>query len=114
MPQPVEIVPPPITLTDWVASIGASVAGAINYSLELVGFLELFLARPLRSLRHPKEFRITALIHPREEVGFKAVPIVELMAFLTGVILAFQGSAQLKQFGAGVFVVDLIAISTLS
>jgi phospholipid/cholesterol/gamma-HCH transport system permease protein len=36
------------------------------------------------------------------------------MAFLTGVILAFQGSAQLKQFGAGVFVVDLIAISTLS
>jgi phospholipid/cholesterol/gamma-HCH transport system permease protein len=114
MPQPVKIVPPPITLTDWVASIGASVAGAINYSLELVGFLGLFLARPLRSLRHPKEFRMTALIHPREEVGFKAVPIVELMAFLTGVILAFQGSAQLKQFGAGVFVVDLIAISTLS
>ena len=106
MPQPVKIVPPPITLTDWVASIGASVAGAINYSLELVGFLGLFLARPLRSLRHPKEFRMTALIHPREEVGFKAVPIVELMAF--------QGSAQLKQFGAGVFVVDLIAISTLS
>jgi phospholipid/cholesterol/gamma-HCH transport system permease protein len=41
------------------------------------------------------------------------VPIVALMAFLIGVVLAFQGSAQLRQFGAEVFVVDLIAISIL-
>ena len=46
-------------------------------------------------------------------MGYRAVPIVALMAFLIGVVLAFQGSAQLRQFGAEVFVVDLIAISIL-
>jgi phospholipid/cholesterol/gamma-HCH transport system permease protein len=66
-----------------------------------------------RSVLHPREFRLTALVHHCEEVGVKAVPIVALMAFLIGVVLAFQGAAQLRQFGAEVFVVDLIAISIL-
>jgi phospholipid/cholesterol/gamma-HCH transport system permease protein len=41
------------------------------------------------------------------------VPIVALMAFLIGIVLAFQGATQLRQFGAEVFVVDLIAVSIL-
>ena len=48
-----------------------------------------------------------------EEVGFKAIPIVALMGFLIGVVLAFQGATQLKQFGAEIFVVELISISVL-
>ena len=113
MPDPVDVQSPPATFADWIASIGKSVAGAGSYVLELVGFLGLFLARLARSVRRPKEFRLTALFHHCEEVGFKTVPIVALMAFLIGVVLAFQGSTQLKQFGAEVFVVDLIAISIL-
>jgi len=97
----------------WVAGVGERVSGAFGFMAELVGFFGLFLSRMARSLRHPKEFRGTALIHHCEEVGLKAVPIVALMAFLIGVVLAFQGSTQLKQFGAEVFVVDLIAISIL-
>ena len=58
-------------------------------------------------------FRFTALVAHADDVGLRAVPIVGLMAFLIGVVLAFQGSAQLRQFGAEVFVVDLIAISIL-
>jgi len=42
-----------------------------------------------------------------------AVPIVALMAFLIGIVLAFQGADQLTQFGAEIFVVDLIALSIL-
>ena len=41
------------------------------------------------------------------------MPIVTVMSFLIGVVLAFQGATQLHQFGAEVFVVDLIAISVL-
>ena len=48
-----------------------------------------------------------------QEAGLNAVPIVALMSFLIGVVLAFQGATQLRQFGAEVFVVDLIAISVL-
>jgi phospholipid/cholesterol/gamma-HCH transport system permease protein len=61
----------------------------------------------------PREFRLTALVHHCQDVGWAAVPIVALMAFLIGVVLAFQGASQLRQFGAEIFVVDLIAISIL-
>ena len=63
--------------------------------------------------RHPGALRLTSTVHHLRETGLSAIPIVTLMAFLIGVVLAFQGAAQLRQFGAQVFVVDLIAISVL-
>jgi phospholipid/cholesterol/gamma-HCH transport system permease protein len=48
-----------------------------------------------------------------EEVGLNAIPIVGLMSFLIGIVLAFQGASQLQRFGAEVFVVNLVAISVL-
>jgi phospholipid/cholesterol/gamma-HCH transport system permease protein len=62
---------------------------------------------------HPRRLRLTSTVHHLRETGLTAIPIVTLMAFLIGVVLAFQGAAQLRQFGAQVFVVDLIAISVL-
>jgi phospholipid/cholesterol/gamma-HCH transport system permease protein len=93
--------------------VGRAVVGGLRYLAELTGFLGLFLARLGRVLRHPSQFRLTALVAHCEDVGLRAVPIVALMSFLIGVVLAFQGSEQLRQFGAEVFVVDLIAISVL-
>ena len=101
------------TWTDRLEVTGRAVAAGGVFAVELVGYLGLFLARLGRSVIHPREFRLTALVHHCEDVGLRAVPIVSLMAFLIGVVLAFQGSAQLRQFGAEVFVVDLIAISIL-
>jgi phospholipid/cholesterol/gamma-HCH transport system permease protein len=113
MPDPE---PPPArrpTPLDRLAKLGEQVVGGTGFVLALTGYFGMFLARLARSIRHPGEFRLTALVHHCEDVGFKAVPIVALMAFLIGVVLAFQGSTQLRQFGAEVFVVDLIAISIL-
>jgi phospholipid/cholesterol/gamma-HCH transport system permease protein len=101
------------SLPDRLEALGRSVAAGLGYGLALVGYLGMFLSCLGRSLGHPMDFRLTALVHHCQEVGLKAVPIVSLMAFLIGVVLAFQGSAQLRQFGAEVFVVDLIAISIL-
>ncbi len=101
------------SLAAWLDDFGRSVAAGWTFLTQLLGFLGLFLARLGRSLFHPTEFRLTALVHHCQEVGVKAVPIVALMAFLIGVVLAFQGSTQLRQFGAEVFVVDLIAVSIL-
>lgn len=113
MPTPTTEDAPRQTLTDRIAGVGEAMFNGANFALALVGYFGLFLARLLRCFRHPKEFRLTALVHHCEEVGLKAVPIVALMSFLIGVVLAFQGSTQLRQFGAEVFVVDLIAISIL-
>lgn len=112
-PEPDEAPVEQRSLRGFVEGVGRGVMGGLSFLAALVGFFGIFLHRMLRILRHPGEFRLTSLVHHCEEVGFKAVPIVSLMAFLIGVVLAFQGSAQLRQFGAEVFVVDLIAISIL-
>ncbi len=113
LPQPDDTPPHRTTLSDRVVEVGKSVTHAVKFLFALTSYFGLFLARLARAVRHPSEFRLTALVHHCEDVGVRAVPIVALMAFLIGVVLAFQGSAQLRQFGAEVFVVDLLAISIL-
>ncbi|MFD1344123.1 ABC transporter permease [Litorisediminicola beolgyonensis] len=113
MPHPDTEPAPPRTLQDRVASVGRAMVSAGHFATELSSMLGLVIARFARTLRNPGQFRFTALVHHAEAVGWQAVPIVALMAFLIGVVLAFQGATQLRQFGAEVFVVDLIAISIL-
>ena len=113
MPEPQAALDAQSTLAERLDRIGRRVFEGVMFLRALTGYLGIFLHRLARAVRHPSEFRATALVHHCEEVGLKAVPIVALMAFLIGVVLAFQGSTQLRQFGAEVFVVDLIAISIL-
>ena len=113
LPEPEKVAPPPRSLTAVFDRVGRGVVGGGTFLLGLIAYLGVFLSRLLRGLTHPREFRLTALVHHCGEVGVKAVPIVALMAFLIGIVLAFQGASQLRQFGAEVFVVDLIAVSIL-
>ena len=101
------------SLSDRLEHFGRAVMKSLGFLADLLAYLGLFLARLVQSILRPSEFRLTALVHHCQEVGLKAVPIVALMSFLIGVVLAFQGSTQLRQFGAEVFVVDLIAVSIL-
>ncbi|WP_372890552.1 ABC transporter permease [Rhodosalinus sp.] len=112
-PEPEAQPAPPRGLRVPVERLGERVAGGWHGFLGFLGLLGLFVARLAGAVVRPREFRFTALAHHCQAVGLQAVPIVTLMAFLIGVVLAFQGSAQLRQFGAEVFVVDLIAISIL-
>ncbi len=93
--------------------VGRAVAGGVMAVLDVIGFLGLTLSRLARLLLRPWRLRLTPLVHHMQATGFDAIPIVALMAFLIGVVLAFQGAVQLRQFGAEVFVVELIAISVL-
>jgi phospholipid/cholesterol/gamma-HCH transport system permease protein len=113
LPSPDDAPPAPRGFRVWLEAIGENVAGFGAAFVEFTALLGLFVARLGRAILRPKEFRLTALAHHCETVGLQAVPIVALMAFLIGVVLAFQGAAQLREFGAEIFVVDLIAISIL-
>ncbi|SNT75030.1 phospholipid/cholesterol/gamma-HCH transport system permease protein [Paracoccus seriniphilus] len=106
----------PIPLIWWrqiLQQTGIQVVAGLSIFRQLTEYLGRFLAAFLRGIRHPSQFRLTSLVHHCQETGLRAVPIVAVMSFLIGVVLAFQGAAQLRQFGAEVFVVDLIAISVL-
>jgi phospholipid/cholesterol/gamma-HCH transport system permease protein len=98
---------------DGLARIGTQISTFAASIGESLGFLGLVMARLGWAILHPSRLRVTALVHHMQHAGLNAVPIVVLMGFLIGIVLAFQGATQLKQFGAEVFVVDLIAISIL-
>jgi phospholipid/cholesterol/gamma-HCH transport system permease protein len=101
------------TLADRLEALGRRAVSTGHTAVELTSFLGQVMAAMGTMVIHPRRLRLTSLVHHMQEVGWNAIPIVALMSFLIGVVLAFQGSVQLRQFGAEVFVVDLIAISVL-
>lgn len=113
MPTDHQPLAPPLSIADRLEAFGQKVTRGLRMAVELTAFLGQVIATLGVIVRHPSRLRLTSVVHHCQEIGISAVPIVALMAFLIGVVLAFQGSAQLRQFGAEVFVVDLIAISIL-
>ena len=113
LPEPGEPAAAPRGPLAWLARLGEAVVETGQAAAGFAGVLGLFVARLARCAVRPRDLRLTSLVHHCDEAGLRAVPIVALMAFLIGVVLAFQGAAQLRQFGAEIFVVDLIAISIL-
>ncbi|MFQ6774883.1 MlaE family lipid ABC transporter permease subunit [Cereibacter sphaeroides] len=98
---------------DGLANLGQEVAQGLRGSLTSVGFFGEVVTHLGALVLHPTRLKPTPLVHHMQEAGWNAVPIVSLMGFLIGIVLAFQGSTQLKSFGAEVYVVDLVAISIL-
>ncbi|KFI29292.1 ABC transporter permease [Haematobacter massiliensis] len=97
----------------WVESVGRSVVDGWNGTLEIINLLGVVLARLGGDILHPSRLRITAVVSHMQQAGLNAAPIAALMSFLIGVVLAYMGSMLLRQFGAEIFVVDLIAIAVL-
>ena len=93
--------------------IGRGICQAGRLAWQIVGFLGRVLTCLARGLLNPRRLRTTSIVHHMEQVGLNAVPIVLLIQFLIGVVLAYMGAQQLLQFGAQVYVVDLLTIGIL-
>lgn len=104
---------PPRGFLPWVARVGAGTLSFFRAFVSFLNFVGLVLQRLVGTVLRPWRLRGVALVSQMQEIGLNAVPIVALMGLLIGVVLAFQGAVQLRQFGAEVFVVDLIAVSVL-
>jgi len=78
-----------------------------------IAFLGEAAAAIAHAVRHPRAIRWKDALYVAEEAGVNALPIVALIGFLMGVILAFQSAVALKQFGAEVFVANLLSLSLL-
>ena len=94
-------------------AIGRGTAG-LKASAEL--FLEMFGAISAASLRvvaRPRSFRFTSAVHHVNRVGWQALPIILLITFLIGCIIAQQGFFHFRKFGADAYVVDMVGILVL-
>ncbi|MFC3231241.1 MlaE family lipid ABC transporter permease subunit [Marinibaculum pumilum] len=96
-----------------VGRVGRATISTGRDARSLIAFVGAVTEAVILSLLRPWRIRWTSLIHNIEQTTLNAVPIISLISFLIGVVLAYQGSQQLLKFGAQIFVVDLIAISVL-
>ena len=78
-----------------------------------VSFIGETTAALFHALTHPRTVRWRDVWRIAEKAGVDALPIVALISFLLGMILAFQSAVPMKRFGAEIFVADLIALSML-
>jgi len=98
---------------DFLVDVGRSVAGAGRDLVDGVAFLGELASALVRVIVNPQRFRGTAVINQLEQIAYRGVPIIVLISFLVGCIVAQQGIFQLVRFGATPFVVDLIGILIL-
>ena len=100
-------------LTTLMERTGRSTYFVLDEALSLTNFLGHTMIVLIRSLLRPGRIRLTALINQMERTGLNAMPIVGLISFLIGVVLAYQGADQLKKFGAEIFTVNLVGVGVL-
>jgi len=65
----------------------------------------------LHVVRHPKSLRADDTVYSMQKTGVDALPIVGLISFLLGLIMAFMSSVQLRQFGANIYVASLVSLA---
>ncbi len=100
-------------VVDSIARIGAALMAFWRDGRALVGFIGLVLAAGLRSLVQPRRWRPTSTVFHIEQTGFDALPIVALLCFLVGAVVAFLGATVLQEFGASIYTVELVGYSFL-
>ena len=93
--------------------MGQRVYAARTGAIGVIGFLGQVLLGFGNLIRHPGNFPMRALVRQMELVGVAALPIVGLMSFLIGIVIAQQGAVQLSQFGAETLTVNLVGRITL-
>lgn len=109
-----DIRPPSQPLFGRVAEdVGAKVYDFGRGLRHNVGFLGAILLAMGSLIRHPRRFRGKALVRQMEQVGVSSLPIIGLMSFLIGIVIAQQGAVQLAAFGAETLTVNLVGRITL-
>jgi phospholipid/cholesterol/gamma-HCH transport system permease protein len=99
-----------------VARLGDIGRGTIGASEDVTAFLQMLgslCIAVLGVLRRPRSLRLTSLTYQLYRVGWQAIPIVVLITFLIGAIIAQQGIFHFRKFGADSYVVDMVGILVL-
>ena len=100
---------------DWnvLERIGHRTVTAVEEAAAMLVFIGETFAALARCVAHPVRLRWRPILFNVRTAGFDALPIVGLLSFLLGVVVAYQGADQLRQYGANIFIADLVGVSML-
>ncbi len=101
------------SLTGFIARIGEATVALLVRAYNILGFFGLVTATAARLMRRPGRLRLTATVAQMEQTGVNALPIVGMLLFLVGIVIAYQGADQLRRFGAEIYTVDLLGVGIL-
>jgi phospholipid/cholesterol/gamma-HCH transport system permease protein len=94
-------------------TVGYHTVEQLKQLIGFIGFIGETAITLGRVLRQPQRIRWQALFENLYSSGVTALPIVGLLSFLIGVVLAYQGGMQLRTYGANIFIVNLVGITLL-
>jgi phospholipid/cholesterol/gamma-HCH transport system permease protein len=100
----------PSWLAHWLEEIGRNTVHLYEQGVNLASFFGEILVTFVEACLQPKRFRLNAVVRQMYEVWIRALVIVGVLTFLIGVVIAYQGVQQLKQFGAETFTVEAVGI----
>jgi len=100
-------------VTAALGRLGYAVYDNAREIVALISFLGENLVKLVRMVKEPRRFRLTATVSHMEQVGLDAVPLVALLSYLVGAVIAFLGANILEDFGATIYVVELVNIAFL-
>src|SRR5437868_9457486 len=102
------------TFQAFLERTGRATIGTLRQGYGMLGYLGRFTIELGEAIYAPRgNLRGAALIHQIEEIGINALPIVGLLAFLIGIVMAYQGADQLRRFGAEIFTINLLGVGVL-
>ncbi len=99
--------------TSMLEGLGRSTEAAFEQTIALLGFVGESAVALAQSIAHPGRLRWRPILYNIRSAGYNALPIVGLLSFLLGVVVSYQGADQLRQYGANIFVADLVGLSML-
>ena len=94
----------------FMERVGRGVVSESASFLQMLGAVAIAL---LGVLRHPRSLRLTPMVYQLYKVGWLAIPIMALITFLIGAIIAQQGFFHFRKFGADSYTVDMVGILVL-
>lgn len=94
--------------------LGEATIRQANHFRQMIAFVGSVLLAFVHVLSHPRSLRIGDTLSIMERTGTDALPIVGLISFLLGLIMAFMSSMQLSQFGANIYVASLVGLAMVS
>lgn len=100
-------------LLDALEATGQQMLGLWSQQRQLLAFIGLVMTTFIALVGRPKRWRLTAVIAHIQQSCVNAIPIVALLTFMVGAVVAFLGATVLADFGATVYTIDLVAFSFL-
>lgn len=104
---------PTIKIPGWLTKVGMQTWEQLKEFNDYLAFIGQLTAEFIRVIRKPMHLRWNALASVIYRNGYQALPIIFLLSFMIGVVITYQMGLQLKNYGANIYIVDLLGLSIL-